>query len=148
MFNVVRRLVQRVEITAISHATEDFEKVAKALSLTVPSDLRSKIVYETAKSRGHHGNPIVYIRVVLEGEDAEKVLSHIIANMDETSKALLKTTLRERIQGNSILHLRIHKQHLLRGRVILWDGDESIKLVIRFKDRKGMEDALELHGMK
>jgi len=136
------RRIQRIEITAIKHATEDPDKIEESLKSLLPGEFKSKVVYEKIASTGHYGNPITYYRLVLQGDEAERVFENIIAKMESTSKNLLTATLKERIQGGSILHLRFHKHYLLSKRFILWDGDESIKVTVRFRDRRSLEKTL------
>lgn len=141
------RGVARIEITAIKHATEDPVKVVKVIERIVPRELRGKMVLEKQEHSGHHGNPITYYKVVFEDSDAARVLGEIMGKMESTSLSLLRATIEQRIQGNNVLHLRLHKQYLLSGRFILWDGDESVKITIRFRDQRSLRKMLNDKGI-
>ncbi len=141
------RGVSRIEITAIKHATEDPVKLVKVIERIIPRELRGKMVLEKQEYSGHHGNPITYYRVVFEDSDAARVLGEIMGKIEPTSLSLLRATIEQRIQGNNVLHIRLHKQYLLSGRFILWDGDESVKVTIRFRDRQSLRRMLSDKGI-
>ncbi len=138
--------VKRIEYTLIKHATEDNDIIRRIMMMAIPSEYRDKIVIDTQKAKGYHGNEIIVLKTGLSGREADKALEYLFTMLDKASKNLLLATLENRIQGKNILHLRIHKQYLTENKFVLWDSDESLKITIRFNtpiDRKILEKMLE-----
>ncbi|MEM1619456.1 MAG: RNA-binding domain-containing protein [Fervidicoccaceae archaeon] len=132
-----------LEIAVIQHATESREKILAALALILPPPLMSAARAEERRIEGHYGNPISYLRWRLEGEKACEVLEILARALDEASRSLLRATARERVEGASTLHLRLHKHELGRGRAVLWEGDETVKIVARFRSRRALDEFIE-----
>lgn len=120
-----------VEVNVTKHATESESKVLSAALNVFPPDLRNNIVWERSAVQGHYGNPIVFYRAVVEGEQAEMTAKYILSSLDKTSLRYLLSTLESRIDKQGNLYLRLHKQYLVDGRIIAWDGDDVVKVIIK-----------------
>ncbi len=127
--------VKSLEVFASCHATENLDKVKKAMLHIVPKELREKVVFEEKTLKGHYGNPIVRLSFKLKGLDAEKTLKYIAESLDEVSKRLLGASLSLRVE-TSKLYLRFSKQEAFLGRVILEDSDDIVKVVISFSTKR------------
>jgi len=127
--------VRSLDVSASCHATEDVEKVKKAMLNLVPEDLRKKISFNEQILKGHYGNPIIRLSFKLKGEDAEKTLKHIAKNLDEISRRLLNASLSLRLELPK-LYLRFSKQEAYLGKVVLEDSDDIVKVVISFSARR------------
>jgi len=130
--------VKRIEIRAIQHATESKEKVLSAIETLVPRDVAKLASLLETRVRGHYGNPIVVYALALEGEAAEAALRHIVCNLNEASRRLLSATLDERVHKGVDLHIRLHKQLLAQGQLAIWEGDETVKVLVRFFGKKDL----------
>jgi len=139
---VERSLVRKLEIRVIQHATESREKLLRALKTLFPEEIRNRIEISEHKARGHYGNPIVLYTCTVEGTDANLTLKWILSKMPSASKSLLRATIHERLQGKINLHLRIHKQLLVEGHIVLWEGDETVKILVQLKNRKALEELI------
>ncbi len=115
----------------MAHATEDAEKVIRAISNICPEDL--SLEFNTIKVKGHYGNPITIIRLVLRGRPAaERVFNNIWGKLSSLDKAQLKNSAESHIDESGVLHIRVDKQTAFAGRVSIEEG-ESIKVEINFK---------------
>lgn len=114
--------VKQVEVSALCHATEDPEKLRAALSFLTGNE---RIAEENLE--GVYGEPITLMKVKQEGKPAELLFERIVS--DPENKKKLLDDLELRLEGWK-LHLRLDKQELIRGRISVGSGDNTIKLVI------------------
>ncbi len=138
--------VSLVEITVIGHATESRDALLKVLESVLPGELVGTVKVSEKTLHGHYGNPIRILRVVVEQPHARNVFEYILRRMDPSSRRLLKATINLRLQGGRILHLRLHKQYLLDNKLVLWDGDDTVKVTVRFRSRREAAKILERIG--
>lgn len=133
-----------VEVVVTKHATESEEKVLRAALSVFHPDVRHKVSWEVQRLQGHYGNPIHVYRAAVSGEEAAKTFEHILKSLDKSSLRFLISTLESRLDGRGNLHVRLHKQLLLEGRMTAWDGDDIVKVVIKVgKSAKEAEKLLE-----
>lgn len=120
-------IVRQVTLETFVHATEDEDKVIKAMNLLIPPGVAPKVDRSTV--RGHHGNPIGIIRYSVTGCEAEEVVRHILSNMDEIEKNVVRLSLDDRVEGNK-LFLSFNKQSASLGVIEVGTGDDVIRVVI------------------
>ncbi len=132
-------MIERLEITAIAHATEDPEKVAEAIANLLGLEELPDI--EVMEARGHHGNPILYLKLVIRGKEAKKAFENLMKMMDEFEFEILKRELDVRSEGSK-LYLRFDKQRAFMGEARLSTGSDVIRIVAVFKG-KVTEKSLE-----
>ncbi len=142
-------LVRSLELAVHAHATEDESKVLGALLNLLPEDVRGRVEARRSVLEGHHGNPIVRLELVLQGEDAEKAVRYIASRMDEADRRLLDASFEARYDERSgRLFLRFSKQDAYLGRLRLMDGDDVVRVVVGFRGspdaRKARRYAREL----
>jgi len=128
-----------VELTTYCHATEDCDKVVYALKNLLPPDLRDSVRVEEQLLHGYYGNPIktLYIRVVEKSED---ILSYLSMKLSDTDKSILSATLDLRYDARSNkLYIRFSKQDAYNDHLTIYDSDDVIKLVISFKNGRGID---------
>ncbi|HIQ02862.1 MAG TPA: exosome protein [Desulfurococcales archaeon] len=135
--------LKEISFTVTVHATEDKSKVIKALLELIPEKLRKKISITETAYKGYYGNPITLLSVVVRGRLATEVLKYIIERMDDTSKKILNVTLDQRVDQAHRLHMRFSKQEAYQGRLILYDGDDIIKVILSFKFKGGIGELRE-----
>lgn len=136
--------VRAVEVSVTKHATESDEKVLGAALNVFPPELKNNILWEKNAVQGHYGNPIVFYRAIVEGEQAEVTAWHILSSLDKTSLRYLLSTLESRVDKQGNFYIRLHKQYLLDGRIIAWDGDDVVKVVLKIGKRHGeLEEILK-----
>ncbi|ABU81424.1 RNA-binding domain-containing protein [Ignicoccus hospitalis] len=134
-------MIERVEVTVIIHATEDPEKVMESVFNLLGLNKEDVDEVETLRSRGHHGNPITYVKMVIKGKKAQKALRNIISRMDELEYQILKREMDLRTEGSK-LYLRFDKQRAYLNEVSLSTGSDVVRVVAVFKGRVD-EGALE-----
>lgn len=131
-------MVRRIELSEVilsthCHATEDLEKVKKAVMNAIPPDLRSATQLHSEILHGYYGNPIVKLEARFKGDDAYKVVEYILSSISSVDKKYLLSSLdmRYNVEGNK-LFLRLDKQEAYLGNLVLYEGDDSIKIAISF----------------
>ncbi len=129
-------------ISSVAHATEDTEKVIRAISNICPEDLSRE--FHTIKVKGHYGNPITIIRLVLRGGPAaERLFNNIWGKLSSLDKAQFKNNAESHIDESGVLHIRVDKQTAFVGRVSIEEG-EPIKVEITFKAWSRGQSILDL----
>ncbi len=112
--------VQSLEISYFVQATEDEDKIKRAVAALVGRDLPE----ERQEAEGHHGNKIVWVRHHLTGEDAEAGLRGIVSHMGEDEKEAILGGLDSGLDEHNALYLRLSKQVLvMKGNAVLASSD-------------------------
>jgi len=128
--------VSNIQISSISHATEDDNKVLEAMVYFLPEDIDDEDVeIETVENEGCFGNPIkVHTITVNKSKVARKVFKHIMKLIKSKEKNVnkLKGDIDLRIEKSKI-YLRFNKQKAYLGECDLVDGDDVVRIVINFK---------------
>ena len=133
--------VTGLQIELIAHATEDLDRVVEALLAVIPPEARGKVKLRKKSFKGHHGNPITFLRIkVRDRELAQAIFEHIGSRLEEADKVELSRGLRRRLKGGS-LYLRLDKQWAVLGRLRLCSSD-PIWIKISFSSSRP-EDVLE-----
>lgn len=114
-------MIKNIEIRAISHATEDEEKVEKALHVLTSKRFRRLVTY------GHYGQRIVVLQVKIGGVEAEEIFERLVKD--------LGSSILEHI-GESEIRLRIDKQEAYSsGKIALTELPDYILVNIRFSSK-------------
>jgi len=108
-----------VELRTVCHATEDPDRVERAMR-TLSPDGR----LETETLEGHHGNPFRMMAVRLEDADAIRAFWRRVK--DAGAMPPLLATLDERVDDDAVLHLRFDKQKAHGGTLELARHDDVI----------------------
>ncbi|EHP69449.1 MAG: RNA-binding domain-containing protein [Metallosphaera yellowstonensis] len=137
--------VQRLSVSTFCYATEDEEKIRKALA-DLLGETYQGVEFHKEELSGHYGDPIIALRVELGGERATNATKAIIKRMEVADLIFMISTMPNRVEGSKI-YLRIDKQALLSSnRVFLKDGEDVVKLIISIKGSKErfMEELKEI----
>ncbi|MGC9210232.1 MAG: RNA-binding domain-containing protein [Acidilobus sp.] len=128
--------VRSLEARVFVHATEDKSKVLIALRNVIGE---AQVTEEDL--RGYFGNQIIVMTAHCGPEAAGQVFDRILQGLSEPDRRFLLSTLEERLTKDGALHLRLDKQKALKGKFVLNDSDDVIKIVVRFSGgRKGAEE--------
>lgn len=141
----VRKMINVKEITILTHchATEDCEKVLHTIKNILPPGIRDDILFNKQVLHGHYGNPIVIIKTTIT-DNTEQVIKHIANLMNESEKTILSVSFDLRYDRRSNkFYLRISKQEAFRRKVVIYDADDVIKLIIGFKGSRRPEKIKE-----
>ena len=134
--------VKTVRLRVSAHATEEEERVRRALLEALPEDLRDKIRVEREEYAGHYGNPILVLTISVEREeDAQRVLSYILSRMSQVDRSMLAASLEERVDSEGTLYFRLSKQEAFQGRLSLYESDDVIRVSVSYKGKR--KDAIE-----
>ncbi len=125
--------VEHVELSTHVHATESELKVVKALLNLIPPEYRDGVsIIRSGGQGGHFGNDINTVKIQLKGEEALRTTQYIFrGGIDQLDSEIILVTLSSRF-GDGKLYLRFNKQLAYSGVARLDDGDDVIKVIIRF----------------
>ncbi len=115
-------------VNVYAHATEDENKVLKALRTVLPEDVE----IQKSNLKGHHGNPITSLSAVIDRKSMlRKFWDKILAGLQtgELDK-LLERMLRE-VDDSCRTYLRFDKQHAYRGELVLTTKGDSIHVRLK-----------------
>lgn len=119
------------------HATEVSERVVKALMELLPEDLRSNVTVEVETHEGYYGNPIEVLTVnIRDPQEASRTLNYILSRLGEHGRRLLDKTLEDRVESNGDLYFRVNKQKAYLGSLEVDEGDDVVRVHVRFSGGK------------
>ncbi|GAB6947960.1 RNA-binding domain-containing protein [Vulcanisaeta sp. JCM 16161] len=123
--------IEHIEISTHVHATESELKVVRALLNLLPPQYRDGINIARSSGQGHFGNDINTIKVQFRGQDALEIARYILRIIDQLDREIILVTINSRFDDGK-LYLRFNKQLAYNGVVRLDDGDDVIKVIMRF----------------
>lgn len=127
-----------IEIRVFAHATEEEDKVLKALhNILTQETIESTPVRKTALV-GHHGNPITLFEMKIRDKNlTQKVFEKLASGLSVLDKEMLMNEVLQHIEKGN-LYLRIDKQSAYLNQIRLSSVD-PIHLRIHFKNPKKEE---------
>lgn len=139
--------VERLVVQVLCHATEDEEKVMRAVENVVGAGAMERMRVSSQSLKGHYGDPVALIRLsAVDSETAGKILFNVLAKLSdyERMEAVREGLNRGRHGGK--LYLRLDKQAAYLGALRLSDRD-SIRIeagirgsLEKFLKEAGVED--------
>ena len=119
-----------VEIFTIIHATEDLNKVVKAIRNIFPEEFTNE-PYEKSDLTGHYRNPIVTLRAFIR-EKAKEIafLKNILCRLEADDRAYLSSEFKDHMDSKGTFYLRLDKQEAFLGRIKL-GFDDTIHIKVR-----------------
>jgi RNA binding exosome subunit len=134
MENLTPRLAR---LSTIVHATEDEDKVYQALSNVSPKEsFPSKTTVKSSK--GHHGNEIRMITMVLAPSSANTYLRFLWSKLVEADRHQILSVLADHVDEQFVFHLRLGKQDSVKGNLRI-SQEDPIKLEIGFHNFHGSQ---------
>ena len=131
-----------VDVRFSVHATEDPDKVIKAVQQVLPVDYVDDIVFKENTLRGHYGNPITLFKArIKEKEIVEALLKNVFSNLKDSDRESFLKEIDLHVEEGS-LYVRLDKQAALQGEMKLCTAD-PIRLRIRFR-KKRTEDIVKI----
>jgi len=122
-----------IKLSTFSHATEDEQKVLRAIRELYPDEFPRKV--ETAKVRGHHGNEIIVSRVKVGASvNADRFFISLWSHLSPANRREVTSRIEDFVDKSGTLHIRIGKQESFHGEVILQESD-PIKVEVQFDTR-------------
>ena len=120
-------MVDKLEITidVIVHATEDISKIFQSFYDILEIEEESFAITETT---GYYENPIIMLNAKLVKKQAKSFMEKFLKLLSKNQINQLIEEIEERI-ADSKFHLRLDKQELIKGVVVLSEKD-TIKIRI------------------
>ena len=120
-------MIDKLEITidVIVHATEDISKIFQSFNDVLEIKEESFSITETT---GYYENPIIMLNAKLVKKQAKSFMEKFLKLLSKNQINQLIEEIEERI-ADSKFHLRLDKQELIKGVVILSEKD-TIKIRI------------------
>lgn len=132
----MKSLVGSLEIFTLCHATENLGKVKKSIINLLPSTIKTlyESLIEVTLLEGHYGNPIFFLKLKIEDSvHATLIFRHLMKSLDPSDILSLEVAIGLHQDSSGNLYLRFDKQQAYLGKVKLNEGDDVIKIKIRFK---------------
>ena len=134
--------VAYVDVRFCAHATEDINKVVKAVQNILPSEHMEDISFRRSNLEGHYGNPITFFETRIKDKETVRALvKNLSVNLSSLDKEELGRTIHRCVEKGS-LYIRLDKQAALQCKTKLVTSD-PIRIRIRFKKSK-IEDIIEI----
>lgn len=118
---------EKVEVTieVIVHATEDERKIFDSFL-----ELFGIVESEFAKEQlvGHYENPITFLRAKITKNKASSFIKKLASNLPQDQLSEVIDDMENRVQ-DSMLHIRLGKQELVRRNLVLQEND-AVKVKI------------------
>ena len=120
-------MIDKLEITidVIVHATEDISKIFQSFYDILEIEEKSFSITETT---GYYENPIIMLNAKLVKKQAKSFMEKFLKLLSSNQINQLIEEIEERI-ADSKFHLRLDKQELIKGVVVLSEKD-TIKIRI------------------
>jgi len=115
-------------VSTLAHATEDEQKVLKALRVLLPDEVEVR----RGKLKGHHGNPIFTFTASIK---QRKLVRELWARMTSKLRAgeldKLSHAAPERVDETCHLYLRFDKQLAYAGELALTEGGDAVYVELK-----------------
>ena len=120
-------MIDKLEITidTIVHATEDISKIFQSFSDVLEIEEESFAITETT---GYYENPIIMLNAKLVKKQAKSFMEKFLKLLSRNQSNQLIEEIEERTV-DSKFHLRLDKQELIKGTLVLSEKD-TIKIKI------------------
>jgi len=137
-------MVDKLEITidVIIHATEDISKIFQSFNDILEIEEESFSITETT---GYYENPIIMLNTKLVKKQAKSFMKKFLKLLSSNQINQLIEEIEERI-ADSKFHLRLDKQELIKGALVLSEKD-TIKIKIHtpiYNKKETIEKFLEI----
>lgn len=116
--------IERLVVQVLCYATEDEEKVMKAVENLVGSEAMEHMALSSSSLTGHYGDPISLIRLtLLEGAVAKQVFRSILERLSPQEKEEIWSERAEKGRHGGKIYLRLDKQAAYLGAARISDKD-------------------------
>ena len=131
------RFVTGVEISVFSHATEDEDKVERALRNMIPQGV-SNIKVDMRRLRGYYNDPIAIMTAsIRRRKEATETFRATMRALSTLDHYRLIEEIEDRVDEAGNLYLRLDKQRALGGVEVLNEVD-PVRIIFRFQVPHGV----------
>jgi RNA binding exosome subunit len=120
-----------IDLETFAHATEDSEKVLKALSLILPEGVEKQVSRKTLLGH-YHNEIIIYKARITDKKSIQNFLCLLSEKINEDDKKRLFYHFDKRLDDSGILYLRFDKQEAFKGKLKLSEEEDVIRVRIKF----------------
>ena len=132
-----------VDIRLSMHATENPEKIKKAMYNLFPANYIDAVTFKKDGLKGHYGNPINVFRTrIKDGEVIEAFVEKLFTRLSDLDKETIVRELNLFVEKNN-LYLRLDKQAAFEDAFKLC-RDDPIRIRIHFNRKDIVETCREL----
>ncbi|MFH0897284.1 MAG: RNA-binding domain-containing protein [Candidatus Bathyarchaeota archaeon] len=122
----------RIEVSLFIHATEDPEKVLKAVKNIFQLGHDEDIEFERSNLMGYHKNTITMLKIIIrEKVRVAAFLKNLFKKLEAQDKTNLCLEFKEYIDSEGTLYMRLDKQEALNGKIRFCSVD-PIHVKIKF----------------
>jgi len=143
--------IRAIEVSAISHATEDLERVYSALRNVASEEIAKRAWITRQDLKGHYGNPIATLVMKIRGTDLmEAFIQRLASQLSDGDKRLLSVEFKKHLDTDGNLYIRLDKQAALLGRLSLKQEDPiriRVKLETRPRTLEQISEAFRRLGL-
>lgn len=107
-----------LDLRAFCYATEDDQRVARALQLLLPEEFG----LDRARSAGHHGDRILVLSARVETTDEMRTVVEQLRGLPETERDRLRAERDQRVDEDCSFFVSLDKQAAFGGDVRLGEG--------------------------
>lgn len=134
-----------VKISVILHATEDSEKIFRMFFLNFGL---SREVFKIENLTGHFNNPITIVETILKKKNSKEFLKKFFEKMKKDDFDEIYENIENKI-SNSSLQIKISKQKMIQGEIVLHDTNAikiniSCPVYIKRDTKKIYQEVLQL----
>ena len=121
-----------VDVRVFAHATEDLEKVQKAVRNVLPSESADSVTFKKTALTGHHGNSITLFETRIKNKKvARALLEKLASGLSMVDKEALNSEIAQHLESGN-LYIRLDKQSAYLGEFRLSSTD-TIHLRMHFR---------------
>jgi len=139
--------INELIISSHCHITENPNRVKKAILNIIPPELRSALSSKLTveKVYGFYGNEIRILSLRVQNDEAVKVIRYLAETLSGIDRSVIRASLDLRYDSKSNkLYLRFNKQQAYKGRFVIDDSDDVVKVIISFRGRHKLDDIKSL----
>lgn len=142
MTHLSRSSIAFVDVSLFAHATEDENKVMRAVQNLFPTKYWDSLTFRRQNLYGHHRNPIIFFETrIKDKEFVQAFVENLSSKLPIGDKQDLLEEIDRSVEKGS-LYLRLDKQSAFQGNFKLCTAD-PIRVRIRFKKSK-LEDVVQV----
>jgi RNA binding exosome subunit len=125
------------------HATEDQDKVLKAVENCFPSITLSEIRFSRNSLSGHYKNPITFFETRIKDRDLIKaIIKDLSTKIERKDKELLLSELNKFVDEDGSLYMRADKQSIYNNILCLCSADPiHIKMRLSISSKNPQDTA-------
>jgi len=137
-----------IDIRFSAHATEDLEKVKKAVYNLFPADRIEEVTFKKTAVKGHYGNPIVLFETRVKHKE---IIGAFVKKLSTSLNAVDKEVM---LRGSKLfversnLYLRLDKQAAFEDEIKLCKADPiHIRIHFTKKNKRSVVDVCQELGL-